>query len=103
MNFAAFLKASTNVVSFCSAKENLKHPLMWLFRCTLPHIPDPGLDCLLVEAPNEFGEELLRLLLDLRKVDAGPPFFPTCDELADEFIGQILEIGDSSRGRTVKL
>ena len=56
-----------------------------------------------MQALDNFGEGLLRTLLDFEKVDAGPPFFQTCDELADEFIGQILEIGDSSRGRTVKL
>jgi len=32
MNSAAFLKASINVVSFCSAKENLKHSLFKPFR-----------------------------------------------------------------------
>ena len=47
-------------------------------------------DCLLVEALDKFHEGLLRPLLDLRQVDAGPPFLPIRDELAEEFVGQIL-------------
>jgi len=45
-----------------------------------------------VEALDEVSEGLLRPLLDLRKVDTGPPFLPTRDELVDEFVDQILKI-----------
>ena len=52
-----------------------------------------------MEALDEVDEGLLQPLLDLNKVDTSSPFLSTRDELADEFVGQILKTSDTSWGR----